>query len=107
MYEMCLTNHVSYATIVQSDLFESLKLGHLHILLIIRSELLFCDTYCISLMAVFTLKRFGQNNYIGMLMAVGDPNWETETKVLRFVEKNDCSTVFTITKSGLEELLWS
>ena len=54
-----------------------------------------------AFMAATTLKRFGKTNYSGMLTAIGTPHWAEETKLLRFVEKNGCSTVFTITKEAL------
>ena len=52
-------------------------------------------------MAITTLKRYGKNNYAGILTVIGCPNWQEETKMLRFVEENGCSTVFTISKDAL------
>ena len=46
-----------------------------------------------------------------MLTAMGNPSWKEETKLLRFVERNGCSTVFTVCKAALSVFsdlkLWS
>ena len=52
-------------------------------------------------MSVTDLKRTGKTNYKGMLVAVGAPQWRQETKLYRFIEKDGCSTLFTVSQTAL------
>ena len=56
-------------------------------------------------MAVTSLKRWGTNSFQGMLVAQGQPQWAEKTVLMRFMEREGCSTPFIISKDALKSFV--
>ena len=58
--------------------------------------------FCIGFSMASRLKRAGSFNYVAMLVAKAKPRgWQRETLLLRFVEQNGVSSMFTVAGDGI------
>ncbi len=67
-----------------------------------RLTIFFRLHFCIGLIMASQLKRTGSFDYVAMLVAKSKPHgWQPETLLLRFVEQNGASSMFTVTGDGI------